>query len=83
MAKHGKAKEEKPRRAARAAHRRDHRAALQANKLRMNLATTAVCFGEEEPVIAPKTLRIVVVSLIIACIMLVVTIAAAKILQML
>ena len=67
----------------RASNRRDHRAALQANKLRMGLATKAMCFGMEEPVVTPKHMRILVISLIIACVLLVATIGAAKIIQML
>jgi hypothetical protein len=64
-------------------HKRDHRAALQAEKLRMKLATKAICFGEYEPLYLPKRLTILVTSVIIACIILVGTIAAAKIIQML
>lgn len=64
-------------------HKRDHRAALQAEKLRMKLATKAICFGEYEPLYPPKRLTILVTSVIIACIILVGTIAAAKIIQML
>lgn len=64
-------------------HKRDHRAALQAEKLRMKLATKAICFGEYEPLYPPKRLTLLVASVIIACIILVGTIAAAKIIQLL
>ena len=87
MARHEKATRDKQeaesRRSSRASNRRDHRAALQANKLRMGLATKAMCFGMEEPVVALKRMRILVISLIIACVLLVATIGAAKIIQML
>lgn len=68
--------------ARRTSNRKDHRAALQANRLRMSLATEAVRFGRYEPTIKPKTLRLLVISLIIACILIVVTIGGATILQM-
>ena len=66
----------------RATNRKDHRAALQANRLRMSLATEVVRFGRFEPTMKPKTLRLLVISLIIACILIVATIGGATILQM-
>ena len=35
--------------------KRDHRAAVQAHKLRMNLAITALRFGKYEPVMKPRS----------------------------
>lgn len=63
--------------------KKDHRTALQANKLRMMLATKAIRFGVEEPVVPLKTVKILMVSGVIAGILIVVTIGAAKIIQML
>ncbi|MDO4686492.1 MAG: hypothetical protein Q4A92_08060 [Corynebacterium sp.] len=63
--------------------KKDHRTALQANKLRMTLATRAVRFGVYEPVVPVKTVKILIVSAVIAGILIVVTIGAAKVIQML
>ncbi len=66
----------------RSSQRKDHRAALQANKLRLSLATEAIRFGNFEPTMKPKTLRILLVSLLFGCIIIVATIGAATVLQM-
>lgn len=63
--------------------RRDHRAAVQAQKLRMTLATKAVRHGDMEPSMTPVGTRILVISMIIGCVILVGTIVTARLLQML
>ena len=63
--------------------KKDHRAAVQAHKLRMDIAGKAIRHGEIQPSVAPRTVKILMGSAIIAAIMLVVTIGAATVIQML
>ena len=63
--------------------KKDHRAAVQAHKLRMNIAGKAILHGENQPSVTPRTVKILMGSAIIAAIMLVVTIGAATVIQML
>ena len=63
--------------------KKDHRAAVQAHKLRMDIAGKAILHGENQPSVAPRTLKILMGSAIIAAIMLVVAIGAATVIQML
>lgn len=62
--------------------KRDHRAAVQAHKLRMNLAITALRFGKYEPVMKPRSPMILYASAIIAGISIVACIGGAKLMQM-
>ncbi len=66
-----------------APEKKDHRAAVQAHKLRMDIAGKAILHGENQPSVAPRALKILMGSAIIAAIMLVVTIGAATVIQML
>lgn len=63
--------------------KKDHRAAVQAHKLRMDIAGKAIRHGEIQPSVTPRTVKILMGSAIIAAIMLVVTIGAATVIQML
>lgn len=63
--------------------KKDHRAAVQAHKLRMDIAGKAIRHGEIQPSAAPRTVKILMGSAIIAAIMLVVTIGTATVIQML
>lgn len=63
--------------------KKDHRAAVQAHKLRMDIAGKAIRHGENQPSVTPRTVKILMGSTIIAAIMLVVTIGAATVIQML
>ena len=63
--------------------KKDHRAAVQAHKLRMDIAGKAILHGENQPSVAPRTVKILMGSAIVAAIMLVVTIGAATVIQML
>lgn len=63
--------------------KKDHRAAVQAHKLRMDIAGKAIRHGEMQPSMTPRTVKILMGSTIIAAIMLVVTIGAATVIQML
>ena len=63
--------------------KKDHRAAVQAHKLRMDIAGKAIRHGENQPSVTPRTVKILMGSAIIAAIMLVVTIGAATVIQML
>lgn len=72
-----------PSEAAQHTPRRDHRAAVQAQKLRMSLATTAVRYGDTEPSVTPVATKILIFSIVIGFVLLAGTIVASKILQML
>ena len=63
--------------------KKDHRAAVQAHKLRMDIAGKAIRHGEIQPSVTPRTVKILMGSAITAAIMLVVTIGAATVIQML
>ncbi|MDK8889829.1 hypothetical protein ACN4EB_10420 [Corynebacterium macclintockiae] len=63
--------------------KKDHRAAVQAHKLRMDIAGKAIRHGDIQPSVTPRTVKILMGSAIIAAIMLVVTIGAATVIQML
>lgn len=65
------------------AHRRDHRATVQAHKLRLDVASRAITHGDLEPVTAQRSGRILFASACIAAIALVATIGAATVIQML
>lgn len=56
---------------------------MQAHKLRMDIAGKAIRHGEIQPSVAPRTVKILMGSATIAAIMLVVTIGAATVIQML
>lgn len=62
---------------------RDHRATVQAHKLRMDVASRAISFGELEPVTTRRSSRILFASACIAAVALVVTIGVATVIQML
>ncbi|MDO4631186.1 MAG: hypothetical protein Q4A82_02745 [Corynebacterium sp.] len=62
--------------------KRDHRAAVQAHKLRMSLAITALRFGTHEPAVKPRSPMILYASAIIAGVSIVACIGLAKLLQM-
>ena len=62
--------------------KRDHRAAVQAHKLRMKLAITALRFGKYEPAMKPRSPMILYASAIIAGISIVACIGGAKLMQM-
>lgn len=63
--------------------KKDHRATVQAQKLRMALATQAISHGEVTPAFNRRSAKILLGSVALAAIALVITIGAATVIQML
>ena len=63
--------------------KKDHRATVQAQKLRMNLASQAISHGDVTPAFSQRSPRILLGSVALAAIALVITIGAATVIQML
>ncbi|MDO5669799.1 MAG: hypothetical protein Q4G50_07330 [Corynebacterium sp.] len=63
--------------------RKDHRATVQAQKLRMSLADSALRFGNLEPSLPPRKPTILFFSVALAAVALVTTIGTAMVIQML
>lgn len=66
-----------------ARRKRDHRATVQAQKLRMELAAAAIAHGDSTPSAPARSYRILLGSAALAAVILVITIGAAAIIQML
>lgn len=63
--------------------KKDHRATVQAQKLRMSLAAEAISHGEIVPSTGKRTYKVLLGSVALAAIILVITIGAATVIQML
>lgn len=63
--------------------KKDHRATVQAQKLRVSLATEAISHGEVVPSSGKRTYKVLLGSAALAAIILVITIGAATVIQML